>query len=80
MNAKVIVSLDLFLNNVKKAAEGLSVGTIISFGVNNDMPLSTDLVYRLKTIGKSAYTQSNDVTVMQGKTSGVFQTSLLCFL
>ena len=52
VNAKVVVTLDLFGVKVINAASKCNVKTVVTFGVNQNMPFSVNVGYRLKTRGK----------------------------
>lgn len=52
VNAKVVVTLDVFGSKVVDAAKGAGVKTIVAFGVNQEMPALVDLGYRFKTAGQ----------------------------
>ncbi len=52
VNAKVVVTLDLFGKKVVSAARKANVKQIITFSVNQEMPVAVNIGYKLKTIGK----------------------------
>ncbi len=52
VNAKIVVTLDLFGKKVFEAASKSGVSKIITFGVGREMPILTNLGYKLKTAGK----------------------------
>ena len=52
VNAKTVVTLDLFGTKVANAAKKAGVKTIVSFGVNAEMPALVNLGYKIKTAGK----------------------------
>lgn len=52
VNAKVVVTLDLFEKKVVNAAMKCGVKNIITFGINEEMPLVVSLGYKIKTAKK----------------------------
>ena len=52
VNAQTVVTLDVFGSKVVNAAKRTGVKTIVSFGVNNEMPALINLGYKIKTVGK----------------------------
>ena len=52
VNAKIVVTLDVFGQKVLNAANKCGVKTVITFGVDNGMPLLVNIGYKLKSAGK----------------------------